>query len=34
MKLGLVLAALGILIAGVYSPLYNYIFSISSTFLN
>ncbi len=34
MKLGLVLAALGILIAGVYSPLYNYIFSISSSFLN
>ncbi|MCD6544925.1 MAG: NADH-quinone oxidoreductase subunit N [Flavobacteriaceae bacterium] len=34
MKLGLALAALGILIAGVYSPLYNYIFSISSSFLN
>ena len=34
MRLGLVLAALGILVAGVYSPLYNYIFSISSSFLN
>lgn len=34
MRLGLTLAALGILIAGVYSPLYNYIFSISSSFLN
>ncbi len=34
MKLGLALAALGILIAGVYSPLYNYIFSISNSFLN
>ncbi len=34
MRLGLVLAAMGILVAGVYSPLYNYIFSISSSFLN
>jgi len=34
MRLGLILATLGILIAGVYSPLYNYIFSISNSFLN
>ena len=34
MRLGLVLAALGILITGVYSPLYNYIFEISNSFLN
>jgi NADH-quinone oxidoreductase subunit N len=34
MRLGLLLATLGILIAGVYSPLYNYIFSISNYFLN
>jgi len=34
MKLGLILAALGVLITGVYSPLYNYIFEISNSFLN
>ncbi len=34
MRLGLILAAIGILAAGVYSPLYDYIFSISNTFLN
>jgi NADH-quinone oxidoreductase subunit N len=34
MRLGLILAALGILITGVYSPLYNYIFEISNSFLN
>ena len=34
MRLGLILAVLGIVIAGVYSPLYNYIFSISNSFLN
>jgi len=34
MRMGLILAALGILIAGVYSPLYNYIFEISNSFLN
>ena len=34
MRLGLILAALGILITGVYSPLYNYIFDISNSFLN
>jgi NADH-quinone oxidoreductase subunit N len=34
MRLGLVLAVLGILITGVYSPLYNYIFEISNSFLN
>ncbi len=34
MRLGLILAALGIIVAGVYSPLYNYIFSISNSFLN
>lgn len=33
MRLGLILAALGILITGVYSPLYNYIFEISNSFL-
>jgi len=32
MRLGLIIAAGGILIAGLYSPLYNYIFSISSSF--
>ncbi len=34
MRLGLILAAIGILVAGVYSPIYDYIFSISNTFLN
>jgi NADH-quinone oxidoreductase subunit N len=34
MKLGLIMAAIGILVAGVYSPLYEYIFSISNSFLN
>ena len=34
MRLGLILAALGIIITGVYSPLYNYIFEISNSFLN
>ncbi|MFA5296661.1 MAG: NADH-quinone oxidoreductase subunit N [Lutibacter sp.] len=34
MRLGLILAAIGILVAGVYSPLYEYIFSISNSFLN
>lgn len=34
MRLGLILAALGILITGVYSPLYNYIFEVSNSFLN
>ena len=33
MRLGLVLAALGILVAGLYSPLYEYIFSISTSFI-
>ncbi|MEN8124441.1 MAG: NADH-quinone oxidoreductase subunit N [Bacteroidota bacterium] len=34
MRLGLILTVLGILIAGLYSPLYEYIFSISNSFLN
>lgn len=34
MRLGLILAAIGILVAGVYSPIYDYIFSISNSFLN
>lgn len=34
MKLGLIMAAVGILVAGLYSPLYEYIFSISNSFLN
>ncbi|WP_457618450.1 NADH-quinone oxidoreductase subunit N, partial [Lutibacter sp.] len=34
MKLGLIMAAIGILVAGLYSPLYEYIFSISNSFLN
>ena len=34
MRLGLILAAIGILVAGVYSPIYEYIFSISNSFLN
>ena len=34
MKLGLVMAAVGILVAGLYSPFYEYIFSISNSFLN
>lgn len=32
MKLGLVIAAAGILVAGLYSPFYEYIFSISNSF--
>ncbi|AMC11563.1 NADH-quinone oxidoreductase subunit N [Lutibacter profundi] len=32
MKLGLIMAAVGILVAGLYSPLYEYIFSISNSF--
>ena len=32
MKLGLIIAALGILVAGLYSPFYEYIFSISNSF--
>lgn len=34
MKLGLVLSAIGILVAGLYSPLYEYVYAISTTFLN
>lgn len=34
MKLGLVLSAIGILVAGLYSPLYEYVFTISTNFLN
>ncbi len=34
MRMGLILAVLGILIAGIYSPFYEYIFSISNSFLN
>ena len=34
MRLGLILTVLGILVAGLYSPLYEYIFSISNSFLN
>ncbi|VAW25201.1 NADH-ubiquinone oxidoreductase chain N [hydrothermal vent metagenome] len=34
MKLGLIMAAIGILVAGLYSPLYEYVFSISNSFLN
>lgn len=34
MRMGLILTAVGILIAGLYSPLYDYIFSISNSFLN
>jgi len=34
MKLGLVLSAIGILVAGLYSPLYEYVFAISTNFLN
>ena len=34
MKIGLVIAALGILVAGLYSPFYDYIYNISSAFLN
>ncbi len=32
MKIGLLMAAIGILIAGLYSPFYDYIFSISNSF--
>ncbi|WP_445956742.1 NADH-quinone oxidoreductase subunit N [Yeosuana sp.] len=34
MKLGLIMATIGILVAGLYSPFYDYIFSISNSFLN
>ncbi len=34
MKLGLILAAIGILVAGMYSPLYEYVYTISTNFLN
>ena len=34
MKLGLVLSAIGILAAGLYSPLYEYIYTISTNFLH
>ena len=34
MKLGLVLSAIGILVAGLYSPLYEYIYTISTNLLH
>jgi len=34
MRLGLLLAAIGILVIGLYSPIYEYIYSFSNVFLN
>jgi len=34
MKIGLIIASIGILVVGLYSPLYDYIYNISSSFLN
>jgi len=34
MRLGLIMAAVGIIVAGLYSPFYEYIYSISNSFLN
>jgi len=34
MKIGLLIASIGILVVGLYSPLYEYIYNISSSFLN
>ncbi|MCK5638356.1 MAG: NADH-quinone oxidoreductase subunit N, partial [Flavobacteriaceae bacterium] len=34
MRLGLILASIGILVIGLYSPIYEYIYSISNSFLN
>ncbi len=34
MRLGLILASIGILVIGMYSPIYEYIYSISNSFLN
>ncbi len=34
MKLGLIIAVIGILVIGVYSPIYEYLYSISNSFLN
>ncbi len=34
MRLGLLLASIGILVIGMYSPIYEYIYSISNSFLN
>jgi NADH-quinone oxidoreductase subunit N len=34
MRLGLIIAAIGILIIGLYSPIYEYIYSFSNVFLN
>ncbi len=34
MKIGLLIASIGILVVGLYSPIYDYIYNISSSFLN
>lgn len=34
MKIGLLIASIGILVVGLYSPVYDYIYNISSSFLN
>jgi NADH-quinone oxidoreductase subunit N len=34
MRLGLLIAAIGILVIGLYSPIYEYIYSFSNVFLN
>jgi NADH-quinone oxidoreductase subunit N len=34
MRIGLIIASIGILVVGLYSPIYDYIYNISSSFLN